>query len=274
MAGASALSAPAKTSGGQLGSRVIVGAFLAAVAIADIWIGGWAFVAMIALGTSIVAWEWGAMHGDSRIFRAGTVFIICGASVVAMIRDPLHALAALGAGLFIGAVWRLGQVPQVRRGWAQSVAGGLYAGLPAVALITLRNQPDGLALVMWTMALVWMTDIGAYFAGRGIGGPKLWPAISPNKTWAGLFGGAAAAGVFSALFGHFAGWAQAPVLLFALGAFLACVAQAGDFFESWLKRRAGVKDSGTLLRSHGGIMDRVDGLVPVACVVGLWVAMR
>ncbi|MGL6043523.1 MAG: phosphatidate cytidylyltransferase, partial [Sandaracinobacteroides sp.] len=148
------------------------------------------------------------------------------------------------------------------------------AGLPAVALIWLRNQPDGFALVMWTMGIVWATDVFAYFAGRAIGGPKIWPAISPSKTWAGLFGGMVAAAIFSGLFAWGAGWPVDPALQALLGAALAIVAQAGDFFESWLKRRAGVKDSGRFLAAHGGIMDRVDGLVPVACVVALWASLQ
>jgi phosphatidate cytidylyltransferase len=124
------------------------------------------------------------------------------------------------------------------------------------------------------MGLVWMTDIFALVAGRSIGGPKLWPRVSPNKTWAGLAGGVVAAGLFSAAYGLFAGWRVGTAAMFALGAALALLAQGGDLFESWLKRRAGVKDSGRLLLSHGGIMDRVDGLVPVACAVAAWVGLN
>ena len=260
-----------RSAAGQLGSRVIVGGFLAAVAIADIWVGGPAFAVMVAAFVCLVFWEWGVMHGLPPKLRWLGVAVLLAASALAALAQPLEGLAVLAVATVALLALSAGARLQGKR-WIST--GLLYAGLPAVALIWMRAQPDGFALVMWTMAIVWATDIGAYFAGRGIGGPKLWPAISPNKTWAGLFGGAATAGIFSAVFGHFVGWPQSPVLLFALGAVLACVAQAGDFFESWLKRRAGVKDSGTLLRSHGGIMDRVDGLVPVACVVGLWVATR
>ena len=272
MAGASLLTGemPAKSTG-QLGSRIVVGVFLAAVAIADIWVGGPAFALMIAAGVALVFWEWCAMHAIPASWRWAGIGVLTGASALAAFERSFEALLLLfaGIGMFLAIS---GVVRFAGKRWIST--GLLYAGLPAVSLIWLRAQPDGFALVMWAMALVWATDVFAYFAGRSIGGPKIWPEISPNKTWAGLIGGATAAGLFSAIFGHFAGWEQSPALLFLFGVLLAIVAQAGDFFESWLKRRAGVKDSGKLLPGHGGLMDRVDGLVPVACVVGLWVLVR
>lgn len=144
-----------------------------------------------------------------------------------------------------------------------------YVGLPLVALLVLRDRADGFLLTLWTFIAVWATDIGAYFAGRAIGGPKLAPRISPSKTWAGLGGGVAAAWGAGALV---ASQGQLPAALLYLGAPMAVLAQAGDLFESWLKRRAGVKDSGTLLPGHGGVLDRLDGLVPVAIVMGALVA--
>jgi phosphatidate cytidylyltransferase len=140
-----------------------------------------------------------------------------------------------------------------------------YVGLPLIALLVMRDRADGFLLTLWTFIVVWATDIGAYFAGRAIGGPKLAPRISPAKTWAGLGGGVAAAwgaGALTASQGHL------PTALLYLGAPMAVLAQAGDLFESWLKRRAGVKDSGSILPGHGGALDRLDGLVPVAIVVG------
>jgi phosphatidate cytidylyltransferase len=253
--------------------RVVVGAFLAAVAIADIWVGGAAFALMIAAGVALVFWEWSAMHGVGRGWQIVGVALLLAVSAVAERVDAEAALMLLGLGLVAGvAQMLLPRAAGQQRRWLST--GLLYAGLPAVALIWLRQQPDGFALVLWTMGLVWATDTFAYFAGRAIGGPKLWPAVSPNKTWAGLAGGMLAAGLFSALFAAWRGWPQSALPMFALGAALAVVAQAGDFFESWLKRRAGVKDSGTLLPGHGGLMDRVDGLVPVSLVVALWVSAQ
>jgi phosphatidate cytidylyltransferase len=255
----------------NLASRVIVGVFLAVVAIADIWVGGPAFTLMIVLGVSIVLWEWCAMHAVPVPGRVAGIATLAGAGALAHVGLPLEALALLGAVFLLAfAVSALTRTAGKR--WLST--GLLYAGLPAVALIWLRNQPDGFALVMWTMGVVWATDIFAYFAGRAIGGPKIWTAISPNKTWAGLIGGMLAAALFSVLFARLSGWPQTIPAMALIGALLAAVAQAGDFFESWLKRRAGVKDSGTLLRGHGGVMDRVDGLVPVCVVVALWVSAQ
>ena len=155
------------------------------------------------------------------------------------------------------------------RGWGIGwhVAGFLYALIPALAVLWIREVPNlGLSMVVWVFVVVWSTDIGAFFAGRAIGGPKLAPSISPNKTVAGLVGGMISAGL--------AGWAWVdfsgvPSVFLWLGPPLALAAQAGDLFESWLKRRAKAKDSGTWLPGHGGLLDRVDGLVAVAPLTAL-----
>lgn len=152
-------------------------------------------------------------------------------------------------------------------GFGWQVAGFVYALAPALALLWIRERfavngaPLGVELLLWVFITTWSVDIGAYFAGRSIGGPKLAPAISPNKTWAGLIGGMVAAGVFG---GAWAWLLHLPAVLILLAAPFGAAAQAGDLFESWLKRRAGVKDSGTWLPGHGGALDRLDGLVVVA----------
>lgn len=145
-----------------------------------------------------------------------------------------------------------------------------YVGLAAAALVALPQE-----VVIGVIAVVVATDTGAYFCGRTIGGPKLAPSISPSKTWAGLLGGMLAAGLVSAGFfiSNAGDAAFSPMLVIALviGALLAVVAQAGDFLESWIKRRAGVKDSSNLIPGHGGVFDRIDGLLPVAMVAAiLW----
>lgn len=146
-------------------------------------------------------------------------------------------------------------------------AGG-YVGLAVWTLIKLP-----LPVVLGVVAVVIAVDVGAYFSGRTIGGPKIAPKISPSKTWAGLLGGMLAAGLVSGgIFAWNTGSAELRVMLFiafAIGAVLAVLAQAGDFFESWLKRSAGVKDSSNLIPGHGGVFDRVDGLLPVAIASGL-----
>ena len=150
-------------------------------------------------------------------------------------------------------------------GWR--VIGFIYCLLPAISLLWIRERAEyagigtGFDLLIWVFLVVWATDIGAYFAGRSIGGPKLAPSISPNKTIAGLVGGVATAAVSAGI------WVVAndlPSLLLIMSIPFAVMAQMGDLFESGLKRRAGVKDSGTWLPGHGGLLDRLDGLVPVA----------
>ena len=151
---------------------------------------------------------------------------------------------------------------RIVRGWgaAWHISGFVYALLPALALLWIRERA-GLNLLVWSFIVTWSTDIGAYFAGRSFGKHKLAPSISPNKTVEGLYGGIAAATLLGGI------W----VLAFGLGKvllgcapFFAVAAQVGDLFESWMKRRAGVKDSGNWLPGHGGALDRLDGLVPVA----------
>jgi phosphatidate cytidylyltransferase len=140
-----------------------------------------------------------------------------------------------------------------------------YVGLPVLALVLLRSSGAwGIHAIMWVMLVVWSTDTFAYFAGRIFGGPKLAPKLSPKKTWSGLVGGMAGAAVVSSIYAGT--WFQSWAALAAVAAALAIVAQIGDIFESALKRNYGVKDSGDLIPGHGGVLDRVDGLVAVAAV--------
>ena len=152
-------------------------------------------------------------------------------------------------------------------GLAWKLYGFVYCLLPAVSLLWIRERAEfeglgsGFDLLIWVFLVVWSTDIGAYFAGRTIGGPKLAPSISPNKTVAGLIGGVISATILA---GAWVYAVKLPAALLSLAVPLAVAAQLGDLFESGLKRRAGVKDSGTWLPGHGGLLDRLDGLVPVA----------
>ena len=147
-------------------------------------------------------------------------------------------------------------------------AGVLYVGLPVFSLLLIREQPNGLVLALWAMALVWACDSGAFFTGRTFGGPKLAPSISPAKTWSGLLGGVVLATLLAAVMEAFY---DLPLRLTIATPFLAVLAQGGDLFESALKRRAGVKDSGNVLPGHGGVLDRLDGVVPVAPIAALLV---
>lgn len=153
---------------------------------------------------------------------------------------------------------------RIVRGWGPAwyASGFAYALLPALALLWIRERhPQGLEVLLWVFIVTWSTDIGAYFAGRRFGERKLARAISPNKTVEGLIGGIAAAAILGGLWTWLRGLSHA---LFILAPLFAIAAQAGDLFESWMKRRAGIKDSGDWLPGHGGLLDRLDGLVPVA----------
>jgi phosphatidate cytidylyltransferase len=190
-------------------------------------------------------------------------------SAVAMIAVALMAavvggytFAVLAAAVVTGMFY---EWLRIVRGWGAgwAIGGFLYCLAPALALLWIRDRSgsDGLALLLWVFLVTWATDIGAYFTGRHFGSRKLAPSISPNKTVEGLWGGVAAA----ALFGGAWVWAtELKPALFVLAPVLALAAQAGDLFESRMKRQAGVKDSGNWLPGHGGLLDRLDGLVPVA----------
>jgi phosphatidate cytidylyltransferase len=151
--------------------------------------------------------------------------------------------------------------------------GVLYVIAPCLILVWLRNNgPHGLYFIVWFFVVIWSTDIGAYLFGKSIGGAKLAPKISPNKTWAGFFGGISSAVIVSFLLYYFL-YPMAGLFLFFLGCvIISIVGQIGDLFESWCKRRLGVKDSGKLIPGHGGILDRVDSLLlstPIAGVVAI-----
>jgi phosphatidate cytidylyltransferase len=245
----------------RFGSAVVLAAAVAGLT----WLGGVAFAAMLLGVCGIVAWEW------SRIIRGGVfdVAMIVHIGVVALaIGLATYGLIGLAVlALVIGAI--LLNLLTVGRHPGLSALGVPYAGLPAVALIWLRgDEPWGVWAVGFLVLAVAATDVGAYFAGRLIGGPKLWPRVSPNKTWAGLIGAMATSAVVAALFAQFVIGAHAGKLA-ALAVILALVAQAGDLGESMLKRRFGAKDASNIIPGHGGFMDRVDGLVTAAVFAAL-----
>ena len=254
----------------DLGTRAAAGVVMVAVALAALWAGGLGFWMLASAAALLMIGEWAGLARASRWKVTLSIAVLALALVNSrwLISDPLRTdlfpgrvLLMLYGIVAIGAVLLAIVALSPRLG-----AGLLYVGLPAVSLVYLRDQPHGLWLALWTFAVVWATDIGAYFAGRAIGGPRLAPVISPNKTWAGLGGGALVALAVGAGIASAAG--LSPRLL-VLGAPMAVLAQLGDLYESWLKRRAGVKDSGSILPGHGGVLDRLDGLVPVAVVVAI-----
>ena len=158
---------------------------------------------------------------------------------------------------------------RLTKGWgiAWYLGGAVYALVAALSLLLVRERAgQGLDLLFWVFIVVWSTDIGAYVAGRAIGGPKLAPSISPGKTWAGFYGGVAAA---TLLGGGWALFTDLSTVVLLLAPLFSVASQGGDLFESWMKRRAGVKDSGRWLPGHGGVFDRLDGLLPVAILTAV-----
>lgn len=221
-------SAPAASGSSALIKRVISAAVMLPMAIAAAWFGDWAFGSLVALAAVLMLWEWQRLPQISAAPPAWT---------------------------------------RHRAGWL--LLGVVYLVVPCMALIWLRQQPEhGRHVVFWLFCVVWATDTGAYFAGRSIGGPKLIPSISPNKTWAGLLGGMVAAAIAGGLVG-----AINPVLpalaLAGLAGIVAVVSQAGDFTESALKRAFGVKDASQIIPGHGGVLDRLDGLLFAAPFVAV-----
>jgi phosphatidate cytidylyltransferase len=258
--------------GSDLATRFVAGVVMIALACAAIYIGGWVFRLLVAAAAALMLVEWGDMHRTRRswsyagagllvllllaltqyLYPAGEIDLIDGVEgVSAESYDELWLgfTALAGLALLYAVLSR-----RLAMGW-----GLLYVGAPAFALLVLEwTRFD---LVLWAMLVTWSTDSFAYFAGRSIGGPKLAPRISPNKTWSGLIGGMAGAAVVGGL----AAWAfdLDRLFLFA-GAPFGLLAQLGDLYESKVKRRLGVKDSGTIIPGHGGVLDRLDGLLPVA----------
>jgi phosphatidate cytidylyltransferase len=202
---------------------------------------------------------------NELLVRSVTGVVLIAAALLAAIQGGTIlavVVAAIATAMFY-------EWTRLVRGWGAAwYAGGfLYALLPALALLWIRERDEhGLYLLIWVFIVTWSTDIGAYFTGRSIGKRKLAPSISPGKTVEGLYGGIAAATLLGG------GWVLAMGLgtpLLALAPVCAIAAQAGDLFESGMKRRAGVKDSGAWLPGHGGVLDRLDGLVPVAVLTAL-----
>lgn len=194
---------------------------------------------------------------------SGLVMIAVALVATAVGGDLLAVLVALVATVMFYE-WR-----QISRGWGAgwAIGGFLYAVLPALALLWIRERDaHGLDLLLWVFIVTWSTDIGAYFVGRAIGKTKLAPTISPGKTVAGLYGGVAVATLLGGAWVLFRGLGYSLIVLAPI---FAAAAQGGDLFESWMKRRAGVKDSGHWLPGHGGILDRLDGLVPVAVLTAI-----
>jgi phosphatidate cytidylyltransferase len=251
--------------GSELALRVGSALVLVPLAIGTAYLGGWLFALFWGAAAMGVLWEWTALvaRNDQR-----SVPLTGGASLaLAVVLVAAGHLLAAVVVLAMGAIGAASLALAERRTW---VAGGIpYAGALALAPIVLRaDDADGFLAVIFLFAIVWTTDISAYFAGRALGGPKLMPQVSPNKTWAGAVGGLIASVVVALALAKMAGL-TALFALAMLAVVLSVFAQGGDLFESFLKRRFHAKDSSHLIPGHGGLMDRLDGFVSASVAAAL-----
>jgi phosphatidate cytidylyltransferase len=248
--------------------RVMSAAVLAPLALVVAYIGGLPFALFWGIAALLVVWEWMTLvvGPNYRLLVLSCAAAIAVADFLAWLGRPVTALFLVGLGALAGAIFAPGE----RRLWV--MAGTGYAGGMVLAPVFLRADAGfGFVVVVLLFAVVWTTDVLGYFAGRAIGGPKLWPAVSPKKTWSGAIAGTLGAVVVALLvaaqFGSFD-----RIAIIGVALLLSVVAQAGDLFESWVKRQFDAKDSSHIIPGHGGVMDRLDGFWAAAvagCVVGL-----
>ncbi|MFN2259821.1 MAG: phosphatidate cytidylyltransferase [Parasphingopyxis sp.] len=243
----------------NLWQRTATAAVLIGIALAALFAGKSALWLLTAALAMIMIGEWSKLMGVGRWQSAVAIALM--AALLVFIHPTfwpidVMTIAVLGGIALVASLaamsFRLGM-------------GILYIGIATIAILFLREE-NGIALTLWTLAVVWGTDICAYFAGKLIGGPKLAPSYSPNKTWAGLVGGVGGAMLIGSIIALYAGL---PRWLILLAGLFAIIAQLGDLYESWLKRRAGVKDASGIFPGHGGALDRLDGLMPVAIVMAV-----
>ncbi|AMJ60096.1 phosphatidate cytidylyltransferase [Bosea sp. PAMC 26642] len=258
-----------KAGSGELKLRVVSALVLSAGILAATAWGGWPFRLVWTLVAGLVAYEWLSIVSRRHAVAAGLGVVAAGIALGLLPVSP----AALAGVAAIAAVTGAIATPHVEDRHALEACGIAYALAFALIAPALRAVPDvGIVLIFWSFAVVWFTDIAAYFTGRRLGGPKLMPRFSPKKTWSGAIGGA----VTGTACGY-AVWALSPaakgligpLAVIAASLFASIASQAGDLFESAIKRRFGAKDSSHLIPGHGGFLDRLDGYWAVLVFAGL-----
>lgn len=250
----------AMASGNELLTRLLSAAVLAIFPLAGAWFGGWIAGVVVAIAASIVHIEWGNVTHATDPYRfAATAALVVALLVLTAGYEPIAAGIVAMAAVAVAV--------SSRNAWAP--AGVVYAAAFGFGLLILRLSPeDGRTAIFFVLAIVWATDTGAYFVGRAVGGPKLLPEVSPKKTWSGAIGGFGA-GVLAGLIVALLLGAPLSWQLTGVAVVLSIAGQAGDLFESSVKRRFGAKDASQLVPGHGGLMDRVDGLVFASAVAVL-----
>jgi phosphatidate cytidylyltransferase len=245
-----------------------VAAVLIPLAVAIAYAGGWLWTALVTAAAIGLFVEWLAVVG-----LAGALALAIRGGVALALGGICFAVGRIDAALIVLAIGlvAIASTAPDRRSWA--AAGFCYAAAAEIASVLLRLDPvKGFAALMFVLIIVWVTDSGGYFAGRGIGGPKLWPSVSPKKTWAGAVGGFAASLAVACGFAAFDLGRTVPLLISA--AILSVASQLGDLFESAVKRRFGVKDSSHIIPGHGGLMDRLDGFVAAVVLAAVFGFLR
>jgi phosphatidate cytidylyltransferase len=251
-------------------TRPLFGLALAAVAIWVLFSAPPFFAALVVVISIAAAWEWHRMvskgrlyHTEAAVNAVSVALAVTSLLVTRQIWIPLIVLAA-GAGI----AWKLAQERHIHPVW--QAIGILYLGLPALALVALRAfEPRGAMIIVGMFLIVWATDSGALIFGNLIGGPRMAPVLSPSKTWAGTIGGSVTAALIFAAFIWFLGGSAWQAGLFGL--LFSITAHAGDLFESFAKRRFGIKDSGAMIPGHGGVLDRMDSTLAAALAMALLV---
>ena len=254
----------------ELQLRILSGIVLALVVLVATWLGGPAFRVLASAIALLVYYEWSTITRLPETDFSANAFGWLSVAVIAGL--VIFGIDALALPVLLGAT-AIGVVYAIAAKGSGWLAGGIaYSGLTAISLAAIRGESaNGFAAMLFIFAVVWATDILAYFVGRAIGGPKLAPPISPGKTWSGAIGGAISAVIAGTLV-HMAFFPLNGLWVPVIALVLSVFSQIGDLFESFIKRRFAVKDSSRLIPGHGGVMDRVDGLV-FACFAAFLIAL-
>ena len=249
----------------ELLQRVVAAAVLIPIALGSVYVGGWMFSLLAAFAVFLMASEWEQVTGGARAGRHTYLNVGTGLAALTAV-----SLGLLDIALFIVVIGAIASFVLPRRDGIHShwpSIGVIAIAVPAVCLVWLREADSGMTVIVWLLLVLWATDSGAYFVGKSIGGARLAPLISPGKTWSGFFGGTASGALVGLALSIFV---QDVSTIKAVSAsiFVSLAGQGGDLAISAVKRRFGVKDMGTIIPGHGGVLDRLDSLLLGAIAVG------
>ncbi len=265
-----------RVSGGVLGGffgnrelwlRIASAGVLIPVALIVTVLGSWYFLVLISIGVALLCIEWGIMaapNSGGRMAVAVGIAALAGLYVT-YLQHPVLAVLILAFGALCAGLFAF----RLKSAWLDATYGVLYIGWPALVLLWLRETHNGLYWVMFTFLIAWSSDIAAFLVGKLVGGPKLWRRYSPNKTWSGFAGGMIAGMMAAGTLADVTPLFKHDTSASFVGLLTALATMAGDLWESALKRRFGVKDAGSLIPGHGGLLDRVDGLMFAVVAVGV-----